>query len=79
MAPDMPNAVLDAEGLNCPPSILRANKAIRDLHAGDGLKIHTTNPGSVKDFAACCRSPGNERVSSSPEGNLLKFPINRTK
>ena len=75
----MPNAFLDAKGLNCPLPILRAKKAIQDIEVNGLLDIHATDPGSVKDFAAFCRSTGNELVSSSQEGNIFMFTIKRLK
>jgi tRNA 2-thiouridine synthesizing protein A len=73
----MPNAFLDAKGLNCPLPILRAKKAIQALDIGGLLDVHATDPGAVKDFAAFCRSTGNELVSSAHEGNVYKFTIKR--
>ena len=73
----MSNAFLDAKGLNCPLPILRAKKAIQGLAIGGLLDIHATDPGAVKDFAAFCRSTGNELVSSGQEGDVYKFTIKR--
>jgi len=75
----MPNAFLDAKGLNCPLPILRAKKAIQALDIGGLLDIQATDPGAVKDFAAFCRSTGNELLSSVQEGNVYKFTIKRVK
>jgi len=75
----MPNAFLDAKGLNCPLPILRAKKAIQALDIGELLDIQATDPGAVKDFAAFCRSTGNELLSSVQEGNVYKFTIKRVK
>ena len=75
----MSNTVLDAKGLNCPLPILRARKALQGIEAGGLLDILATDPGSVKDFAAFCRSTGNELVSSSQEGTVFKFTIKRAK
>lgn len=75
----MPNAFLDAKGLNCPLPILRAKKAIQTLDIGGLLDIQATDPGAVKDFAAFCRSTGNELLSSVQEGNVYKFTIKRVK
>lgn len=73
----MSNAFLDAKGLNCPLPILRAKKAIQGMAIGGLLDIDATDPGAVKDFAAFCRSTGNELVSSGQEGNVYKFTIKR--
>jgi tRNA 2-thiouridine synthesizing protein A len=75
----VPNAVLDAKGLNCPLPILKARKALQGVSAGGLLEIYATDPGAVMDFQAFCRSTGNELVTSSQEGNVFKFVIKRVK
>ncbi len=69
---------LDAKGLNCPLPILKAKKAIKDLPAGDVLRVLSTDPGSVKDFEAFCRSTGNELLSSADDGGVYTFEIKKT-
>lgn len=68
---------LNAEGLNCPLPILKAKKALKGMDAGDTLKIRSTDPGSVADFAAFCTHTGNELMSSSSEGDIYLFEIKR--
>ena len=68
---------LDARGLNCPLPILRTKKALTDMTSGQVLKILATDPGSVKDVAAWCRSTGNELVESSLEAGVHRFVIRR--
>ena len=51
---------LDARGLNCPLPILRAKKALAELQSGQVLRVISTDPGSVKDFAAFAKQTGNE-------------------
>jgi tRNA 2-thiouridine synthesizing protein A len=75
----MADVVLDAKGLNCPLTILKARKALQGVPAGGLLEIYATDPGAVKDFEAFCRSTGNELVTSSREGNVFKFVIKRAK
>lgn len=74
----MSEHVLNAEGLNCPLPILKAKKALKSVPQGEVLKITSTDPGSVADFAAFCNQTGNELVSSSTEGKIYKFEIKRT-
>ncbi len=74
----MADQTLDAKGLNCPLPILRAKKALTALPAGGTLEVLATDPGSVKDFQAFCRTTGNELVESSTEGNVYRFVIRRT-
>ncbi|MCP3970906.1 MAG: sulfurtransferase TusA family protein [Rhodobacteraceae bacterium] len=73
----MSEHVLNAEGLNCPLPILKAKKALKAVPAGEVLKISSTDPGSVADFAAFCKQTGNELLSSSTEGDIYKFEIRR--
>ena len=56
----MADQTLDAKGLNCPLPILKAKKALKDVPDGGTLEILATDPGSVADFQAFCRTTGNE-------------------
>ena len=55
---------LDTRGLNCPLPILRTKKALTDMLSGQVLKVVSTDPGSVKDFAAFAKQTGNPLLSS---------------
>lgn len=69
---------LDTKGMNCPLPILKAKKAIKELEAGNTLQVLATDPGSVKDFEAFCRSTGNELVESGEDGGVYTFIIKKT-
>lgn len=71
----MADEVLDAKGLNCPLPILKAKKALSALPAGGTLEVLATDPGSVKDFEAFCRTTGNELVESGEEGGTFRFVL----
>ncbi|MDP1645096.1 MAG: sulfurtransferase TusA family protein [Thiobacillus sp.] len=64
---------LDARGLNCPLPILRAKKALSEVTSGQVLKILSTDPGSVKDFAAFAKQTGNELLSTAEAGGEFTF------
>jgi TusA-related sulfurtransferase len=53
---------VDARGLNCPLPILKAKKALAELHSGQLLKVLCTDPGSMRDFAAFAGQTGNALV-----------------
>jgi tRNA 2-thiouridine synthesizing protein A len=74
----MADQTVDAKGLNCPLPILRAKKALQLLGAGGTIEVLATDPGSVKDFQAFCRTTGNELVESSTEGNVFRFVLRKT-
>ncbi len=71
-------AELDARGLNCPLPILKAKKALKELAAGDTLKVMATDPGSVSDFAAFCRTTGNELVEQNQENGVYTYVIRKS-
>jgi tRNA 2-thiouridine synthesizing protein A len=65
---------IDTRGLNCPLPILRAKKALADMHSGQVLKIVATDPGSVRDFQAFARQTGNELLGQQTvEREYLHF------
>lgn len=74
----MADQVLDAKGLNCPLPILKARKALKDVPPGGTLQIIATDPGSVADFEAFCRTTGNQLIESKSEGGVFTFLIKHT-
>ena len=70
-----PDHVLDAKGLNCPLPILKAKKALNDVPTGGLLLVLATDPGSVADFEAFCRTTGNELIESKSEDGVYSFLI----
>ncbi len=74
----MADHTLDAKGLNCPLSILKARKALKEVPAQGTLEIFTTDPGSVADFEAFCRQTGNELLESSNDDSVYRFVIKNT-
>ena len=71
----MADKTLDAKGLNCPLPILRAKKSLKEVPTSGTLEVLATDPGSVADFAAFCRTTGNELVESTADGGVYRFLI----
>lgn len=71
------SATLDARGLNCPLPILKTKKAIKEVPVGDTLKVLSTDPGSVKDMDAFCRTTGNDLLETGQDGDTFTFLIRR--
>ena len=70
-------AELDASGLNCPLPVLKAQKALKDLAAGEVLKVVATDPGSVEDFEAFCQTTGHKLLESEAEDGIFTFVIKK--
>jgi tRNA 2-thiouridine synthesizing protein A len=69
---------LDLKGLSCPLPIAKTAQAIRELLPGDVIEALATDPGSVPDFAAWCRSTGNELLGQSQDSGVYRFLIRKT-
>ena len=74
----MADKVLDAKGLNCPLPILKAKKAILQVPKDGTLEVLSTDPGSVADFEAFCRTTGNTIMESGEESGVYRFVIKHT-
>ena len=74
----MADQVLDAKGLNCPLPILKAKKALKSMEAGKTLEILSTDPGSVADFGAFCRTTGNELVEQDEADGIWTYLIRKS-
>jgi tRNA 2-thiouridine synthesizing protein A len=68
---------VDAKGLSCPMPIVRTAQAIKTVESGAVIEVLATDAGSVKDFAAWCRSTGNELIDQSSDGVVYRFVIRR--
>ena len=55
----MNEALLDARGLNCPIPVLKANRLLRSMAAGNKLRVLTTDRASIVDFQVFCRETGH--------------------
>ena len=73
----MSETVLDASGLACPLPVLRANRVLREMAAGERLRLLTTDRASVADVRAFCRETGHELIGFSQEEGIYSFAIRR--
>ena len=69
------NQTVDAKGLSCPMPIVKTAQAMKSLAPGQILEVLATDPGSVKDIAAWCKSTGNELVDQTSDGAVYHFVI----
>jgi tRNA 2-thiouridine synthesizing protein A len=71
------DARVDARGLSCPMPIVKTAQTIKPLAPGAHIEVLATDPGSLKDFTAWCRSTGNELVEQTTDGSVYRFVIRR--
>jgi len=73
----MGEKLLDAKGMSCPLPVLRANRALRAMAAGERLHVLATDRAAVADFQAFCRETGHALLAWSEEGGVFSFVIRR--
>jgi tRNA 2-thiouridine synthesizing protein A len=71
------SAQVDARGLSCPMPIVRTALAIKSLDSGAVVEVLATDPGSLKDFTAWCRSTGHDLLEQTTDGPVHRFVIRR--
>jgi tRNA 2-thiouridine synthesizing protein A len=68
---------VDAKGLSCPMPIVKTAQAVKSMVSGQLLEVLATDAGSSKDFAAWCKTTGNEMIESGVEGGVYRFVVRR--
>lgn len=73
----MSETLLDVKGMSCPLPVLRANRALRSMPAGEKLRVLATDRAAVADFQAYCRETGHALVAFGEENGIFSFVIRR--
>jgi tRNA 2-thiouridine synthesizing protein A len=68
---------LDLKGLNCPLPVLRANKKMKELMAGDVLEVEVTDPAAPKDFETYSSTTGHELVASEEADGVFRISLKK--
>jgi tRNA 2-thiouridine synthesizing protein A len=68
---------LDLKGLSCPLPIVKTAQGIKEIQSGELIEALATDPGSVADFNAWCKSTGNELVEQGDQGGVFRFVIRK--
>jgi tRNA 2-thiouridine synthesizing protein A len=59
--------------------VVRTSQEIKKISVGGILELLATDPGSVADMVAWCKSTGNELLSRDRADGTFKFYIRRIK
>jgi tRNA 2-thiouridine synthesizing protein A len=73
----MSETLLDVKGMNCQLPVLKANRALRGMMAGERLRVLATDRAAVGDFQAFCRETGHALLAWSEEAGVFSFVIRR--
>ena len=66
--PDV-NAELDTTGLYCPEPIMLMHNKVRDMRAGQVLKVIASDPATTRDVPRFCQFLGHELIHEQRLGD----------
>ena len=75
-ADDLPDydVELDTTGLYCPEPIMLMHNRVREMQAGDTLKVIATDPATTRDVPKFCSFLGHQLLGQrEAEGTYLYF------
>ncbi len=68
---------LDASGLACPMPLLKTKLALRDLAAGEVLRVTATDSGSWRDIRKYVAMSGHELLAATEVNGQYQFLIRK--
>ncbi|MDK2373266.1 MAG: sulfurtransferase TusA family protein [Candidatus Korarchaeota archaeon] len=73
-----PTISIDARGISCPGPLTNLIKAYRKAKNGDVIEVLATDPGFKSDVKAWIERTGNELISVTEEGGVIRALIRVT-
>ena len=71
------NVELDARGLYCPEPVMLVHNKIRDMQAGQLLKVLATDPSTTRDIPKFCLYLGHELVEEQKINDVFQYLIRK--
>ncbi|MED5411105.1 MAG: sulfurtransferase TusA [Pseudomonadota bacterium] len=68
---------LDARGLYCPEPVMLLHNKIRDIEAGQILKLVATDPSTIRDVPKFCLYLGHELLAQEQHGQLYQYLVKK--
>ena len=68
---------LDARGLYCPEPVMLLHNKIRDIEAGQILKLVATDPSTTRDVPKFCLYLGHELLAQEQHGQLYQYLVKK--
>lgn len=68
---------MDACGLYCPEPVMLLHNKVRDMAAGELLRIVATDPSTQRDIPKFCTFLGHELVAQQVTGEQFEYIIRK--
>ncbi|MAZ89261.1 MAG: sulfurtransferase TusA [Cellvibrionaceae bacterium] len=67
--------LLNTEGLICPEPVMMLHSAVREVQAGDVIKVIATDPSTERDIPKFCQFLGHELLEVTRDGEQWVYFI----
>lgn len=71
----MGERLIDAKYQKSPIPVLRAARVMRDMAAGERLRVLATDPGAVADIRDFCKKTGHALIAASESKGVFSFSL----
>ena len=68
---------LNACGLNCPMTLLKAKQALNQIQSGEQLLVLATDKGSWRDFEVYTQQSGHELLERRSDNGVYRYIIRK--
>ncbi|MEX0617700.1 MAG: sulfurtransferase TusA [Pseudohongiellaceae bacterium] len=72
------SAELDATGLYCPEPVMMLHNKIRDMKAGEVVRVTATDPSTTRDIPKFCLYLGHDLLKEYQEKNRYCYLIRKS-
>ncbi|WP_424984093.1 sulfurtransferase TusA family protein [Maritalea sp. S77] len=73
----MSERLVDTRGLNCPLPVIKAEKALAEIAAGQSITLLATDPLASIDIPNMCNKQGFTLTEHSTEDGVIRFLIQK--
>jgi tRNA 2-thiouridine synthesizing protein A len=70
--------ILDTSGLLCPEPVMMLHKAVKELAAGNVIKVIATDPSTTRDIPKFCHFLGYELVKQEADEKNYFYYIKKS-
>ena len=75
--PEKPDYILDATGLFCPEPVMLLHNRVRDMQAGETVRVLATDTSTQRDIPKFCNFLGHELLEQSESDGTFRYLLRK--
>ena len=75
--PEKPDYILDATGLFCPEPVMLLHNQVRDMQAGETVRVLATDPSTQRDIPKFCNFLGHELLEQTESDGSFRYLLRK--